>query len=693
MTEVAPARFGAVEAGGTKFVCLLGSSPDDIEARTRIPTGADPEATLAEVVAFFAGSPPPAAVGIASFGPVELRPGHPQYGHITSTPKPGWRDADLVGPIRAALGVPIGFDTDVAGAALGEGRWGAAQGLSTFVYMTVGTGIGAAAVVGGRPASGLGHAEMGHIAVPRQDGDRYPGRCPYHGDCLEGMAAGGAIAERFGRPGEQLDGDDLRQAVAVAGRLPGRGAAHDRLHGRAGAHRDRRQRRRATRAVPPGAGRSSSRRWPATAPCPSTRRTTSWCRRGWAAWPVRPERWCWPRTPCWPRMSSPPRERPRTADARPARPRPGGRRRRPARRAGRRLARGRRGRAAVLAGGRRRLRHRLDHHRRPVPGHRAGAARRCDGGLLVLRQGRAVVGSPPGVPVRAGGDAGVRAGLGAVRGRAPGLPQRPGRPAAAGADHAAGVRRRRPRRRVHRALARGRPGRRRTLGPHRARPGRAPARPARGEPAGPAAGHGRRPRAAPQPAHLRRGPGGPARRPRAARRRPLAPPRRGPRVRRRAAPRPRRRRRHAVRGRRRAGGPPPRHRPRRRLHPQPARRRGPPGAGTDRLRVLGPGSARVRPGPADHGRGPARRTSRRGAARRRAGVPRRVRRGSTRGGLRRRRRGGRAASTRPPPHAQNAEEGPRRLAAPPALVVLLQITCSRRRPAADTRCRPCATSA
>ena len=100
MTEVAPARFGAVEAGGTKFVCLLGSSPDDIEARTRIPTGADPEATLAEVVAFFAGSPPPAAVGIASFGPVELRPGHPQYGHITSTPKPGWRDADLVGPIR-----------------------------------------------------------------------------------------------------------------------------------------------------------------------------------------------------------------------------------------------------------------------------------------------------------------------------------------------------------------------------------------------------------------------------------------------------------------------------------------------------------------------------------------------------------------------------------------------------------------
>lgn len=213
MTEVAPLRFGAVEAGGTKFVCLVGSSPDDVVARTRISTGADPDATLAEVVTFFAEQPPPAAVGVASFGPVELRPDHPQYGHITSTPKPGWRDVDLVGPIAKALRVPVGFNTDVAGAALGEGRWGAAQGLATFVYMTVGTGVGAAAVDGGRLAVGLGHAEMGHVSVPRQPGDTYPGGCPYHGDCLEGMAAGGAIAARFGRPAEQLDGADLRQAV------------------------------------------------------------------------------------------------------------------------------------------------------------------------------------------------------------------------------------------------------------------------------------------------------------------------------------------------------------------------------------------------------------------------------------------------------------------------------------------------
>jgi fructokinase len=208
-----PPRFGAVEAGGTKFVCLVGSSPDDVVARTRIPTGADPAATLEAVVAFFAASPAPAAVGIASFGPIELRPGHPHYGHVTSTPKPGWRNADLVGPVAAALGVPVGFDTDVAGAALGEGRWGAARGLRTFVYTTVGTGVGAAAVVGGRLAVGLGHAEMGHMSVPRQPGDTYPGGCPYHGDCLEGMAAGGTIAARFGRPAEQLDGADLRRAV------------------------------------------------------------------------------------------------------------------------------------------------------------------------------------------------------------------------------------------------------------------------------------------------------------------------------------------------------------------------------------------------------------------------------------------------------------------------------------------------
>lgn len=210
-------RFGAVEAGGTKFVCLVGSAPEQIVARTQIPTG-EPAPTLARVVEFFRESVlaagPLDAVGIASFGPLELRPDHPRHGFITSTPKPGWSSVDLVGPVRAALDVPVAVHTDVAGAALGEGRWGAARDVQTFVYMTVGTGIGAGAVVGGRIAPGLVHAEMGHVGVPRQPGDDFPGGCPFHRDCLEGMAGGAALAARWGRPAEQLTGAQLRQAVA-----------------------------------------------------------------------------------------------------------------------------------------------------------------------------------------------------------------------------------------------------------------------------------------------------------------------------------------------------------------------------------------------------------------------------------------------------------------------------------------------
>jgi fructokinase len=216
MRRVASTRLGAIEAGGTKFVCLVGSCPERILARTRIPTG-EPTQTLARVVAFFQAEVdvdgPLAAVGIASFGPLELRRTHPRYGFITISPKLGWSHVNIVGPIRTALGVPVGFHTDVAGAALGEGRWGAAHGLDTFVYLTVGTGIGGAAVVGGHIAPGLGHAEMGHVHVPRQPSDDFPGDCPFHGDCLEGMAGGAAIAARWGRPAEQLTGAQLRQAV------------------------------------------------------------------------------------------------------------------------------------------------------------------------------------------------------------------------------------------------------------------------------------------------------------------------------------------------------------------------------------------------------------------------------------------------------------------------------------------------
>ncbi len=210
-----PGRWGAIEAGGTKTICLVGSDPDHIVAQTRIPTG-EPTGTLAQVLAFFeqevASGGPLAAIGIASFGPLELRRSHPRYGFITTSPKPGWSDVDLVGPIRSALGVPVGFDTDVNAAALGEGRWGAARGLDTFVYLTVGTGIGAGAVVAGRVSHGLGHPEMGHLSVPRHPGDDFAGVCPFHGDCLEGMASGPAVAARWGCPAERLEGGHLRAA-------------------------------------------------------------------------------------------------------------------------------------------------------------------------------------------------------------------------------------------------------------------------------------------------------------------------------------------------------------------------------------------------------------------------------------------------------------------------------------------------
>jgi fructokinase len=199
-------------------LCLVGSDPDHIVAQARIPTG-KPAATLAAVLAFFqhevASGGPLAAIGIASFGPLELRRSHPRYGFITTSPKPGWSDVDLVGPVRRALDVPVGFNTDVNAAALAEGRWGAAHDLTTFVYLTVGTGIGAGAVVDDQVIHSMGHPEMGHLSVPRQPGDDFAGHCPFHGACLEGMASGAAIAARWGRSAELLAGDPLRAAVQL----------------------------------------------------------------------------------------------------------------------------------------------------------------------------------------------------------------------------------------------------------------------------------------------------------------------------------------------------------------------------------------------------------------------------------------------------------------------------------------------
>jgi fructokinase len=202
--------FGGLEAGGTKFVCAVGTGPDDLRAEARFPT-TTPAETIRHVVEFFQpfqGQLQLAAVGVASFGPVDLNPQSPTWGYITSTPKPGWANADLAGPLKRALGVPVGFDTDVNGAALGEYRWGAAQGLDTFIYLTIGTGIGGGAMVNGRLVHGLLHPEMGHLRLPRDpQRDPFPGACPFHGDCFEGLAAGPALEKRWGARAETFAPD------------------------------------------------------------------------------------------------------------------------------------------------------------------------------------------------------------------------------------------------------------------------------------------------------------------------------------------------------------------------------------------------------------------------------------------------------------------------------------------------------
>jgi fructokinase len=191
-------------------VCILGTGPDDVRAQERLPTG-DREDTLRQIEAVLdrwrSQYGAPRALGIASFGPVDLKPGSPTYGFITSTTKPGWRDTDVAQRLGRRVGVPVGFDTDGNGAALAEGRWGAAQGLTDFAYVTVGTGIGVGSIVRGRPIFGMNHTELGHIRVVRKAGDNFAGMCPFHGDCIEGLASGPAIEARAGKPASQLPSD------------------------------------------------------------------------------------------------------------------------------------------------------------------------------------------------------------------------------------------------------------------------------------------------------------------------------------------------------------------------------------------------------------------------------------------------------------------------------------------------------
>jgi fructokinase len=202
--------YGGVEAGGTRFVCAIGSGPDSLEAETSFAT-TTPQETIGRTIAFFQQyreREPLSAVGVGSFGPVDLNPTSPKFGYITATPKPGWANTEFLGRISRALRVPVGFDTDVNAAALGEATWGAARGLETFVYLTVGTGIGGGGMVNGQLLHGLLHAEMGHLRVPHDlDKDPYPGACPFHGDCLEGLAAGPALLGRWGRRAEELPPD------------------------------------------------------------------------------------------------------------------------------------------------------------------------------------------------------------------------------------------------------------------------------------------------------------------------------------------------------------------------------------------------------------------------------------------------------------------------------------------------------
>jgi fructokinase len=199
---------GAIEAGGTKIVCAVGTGPDDLD-RKMFPTGDEPGQVLSDAADWLTEQQGKRgslhALGIGSFGPLELHERSPSYGHITSTPKPGWRDTDIVGVFRKRFpDIPIGFDTDVNAAALGEYRWGSGAGLSDFVYITIGTGIGAGGMVGGRLIHGLVHPEMGHMFIPRIPGDAFEGVCPYHGSCWEGMCSGPALERRSGMPTEQI---------------------------------------------------------------------------------------------------------------------------------------------------------------------------------------------------------------------------------------------------------------------------------------------------------------------------------------------------------------------------------------------------------------------------------------------------------------------------------------------------------
>ncbi len=203
------AIYGGIEAGGTKIVCAVGSSPEHILAETRFPT-TSPGETIALIADFFKSIMQKNGlhldgIGIGSFGPLDLNPKSEHYGCITATPKPGWSFVDILHRVQEQTGIPAILDTDVNAAALGEGRWGAAQGLNNYIYLTIGTGIGGGLIVDGRPYHGMVHPEMGHIFLIRDPKvNSFEGVCPFHSDCFEGLASGPALKARYNQPAETL---------------------------------------------------------------------------------------------------------------------------------------------------------------------------------------------------------------------------------------------------------------------------------------------------------------------------------------------------------------------------------------------------------------------------------------------------------------------------------------------------------
>jgi len=198
--------LGAIEGGGTKFVVGIGNEKGEVLDRASFPT-TKPEETMARVVEYFKDKNVE-AIGFGCFGPIDPDPNSPTYGYITKTPKPYWSDFDAVGPLREAFpDTPIGFDTDVNGACLGEVFFGHGKGLDSVIYLTIGTGVGGGAYCEGHLVHGLVHPEMGHIKLVQREDDPYKGKCPFHGTCLEGMTAGPAIEDRWGIPAKELAPD------------------------------------------------------------------------------------------------------------------------------------------------------------------------------------------------------------------------------------------------------------------------------------------------------------------------------------------------------------------------------------------------------------------------------------------------------------------------------------------------------